>query len=492
MISIIPNNIGFLTCKLQIIKNENTMIKKFLTDYYPIYKDVTDQIKTMPSNQNFEVPFGWADQLKEQQYPESDTFSSPAMLNAEMLTNLAIKCGFTTFQIAFLLLKNAFEGHVFITYHIRPEQLYNQGTILLKTRSDSMIADFYEHFTQYKAGILQMKRYLEERKEDLTVINFELLVNSILANQFIRFPVSIFSTFEIGTFEVLLPINQMETGKQFKLALMGERALGEYEIIDRVNHIYAEKFKEFGQQLRTKEEILSHYQRKIELAHNPTIHSEEELDDLMYKKLIEERLNVLPGKRMKFSKAEQDISDTSPGMLRIREKIKVLYRLISKNCAEIHSATEDDNNFPELHQIFLEANTIYNELVIIPAEAWLNYVRMLVLLSKVIVFRKDQKLSLADNHLLLTACPSREILFSTDELKIFQKNIDTGLVEFRMKSFTDYKLKFVLDDEFMEIHKHFLQKQIDFIDEQIIQLQKDIKEILNYKISINVLKPSNN
>lgn len=483
---------GFLACKLRIIKNENTMIKKFLTDYYPVYKDVTDQIKKMPSNQNFEVPFRWADQLTEQQIPESDTLSSHTMLNAEKLTNIAEKCGFTSFQIAILLLKNAFEGHVFITYHVRPEQLNNHGTILLKTRPESMIANFYEHFSQYKVGILQMEKYLEERKEDLSGINFELLVHSILANQFIRFPVSIFSKFEIGTFEGLLTMNQLETDQRFKLALMGERALGEYKIIERVNHIYAEKFKEFGQQLRTKEEVLSHYRRKMELAHYPTIHSEEELDELMYKKLIEEKLNILPGERMKFSKAEQAISDTSPRMFRIREKIKVLYRLTSKNCAEIHSATEDENNFPELNQIFLEANTIYNELVIIPAEAWLNYLRMLVLLSKVIVFRKDQELSLADNHQLLSACPSREILFSTDELKILRKNIDDELVAFRMKSFTDYKLKFVLDDEFREIHKHFLQKQINFIDDQILQLQIDIKEILKYKIPINILKPSNN
>ncbi len=89
------------------------MSKKNLTDYYPVYKDLD---------------------------------GTPAMFNAEDLIDKAEKCGLNTFQTAVLLVKNAFEGHIFLTYQIRPDQLFSEGTILFKTKPEYLLLNFYENF----------------------------------------------------------------------------------------------------------------------------------------------------------------------------------------------------------------------------------------------------------------------------------------------------------------------------------------------------------
>lgn len=485
-------NIGLSECKLQIIKNEYTMSKKNLTDYYPVYKDISDKAKTMSADLKSEAPIGEADFRSEQEHSGSETSELPVMLNAEELANLALKCGFTFFQTAILLVKNAFEGHVYLNYQIRPEQLFRQGTILLQSKAELMLLSFYEHFSQYNSGHNQIEKVMLERYQNQTEINFEHLIQDILVNPILRLPVSVFASVDIQKLAGLSAQNTQSTRQRIDFFELGERVIGEYEIVDRVNRIYTEKFKEYGQQFRIKEEIFSHYQRKLELAFYPNIQTEEQLDELMYKKLVEEKLHNSPINKTKFSQDNNENQSAIFGLQKLKEKIKILYRLVSKNCAEIHTASDAENKFPVLNQIFLEANSIYNEPNLVLSNAFLQYQRMLLLLSKLVVYRKTQGLELPDNLQILFDITGKEVLVTRDEFNFLRKNMDDTLVNFRIKSFTDYKMKFVIDDEFEEIHIHFLKKQIEFIDEQILQIQSDINEILKLKSQDSILNPSNN
>jgi hypothetical protein len=85
----------------------------------------------------------------------------------------------------------------------------------------------------------------------------------------------------------------------------------------------------------------------------------------------------------------------------------------------------------------------------------------------------------------------KEVL-SKDDLRLLRRNLDARLAAFRLKSLTDYKMKFIVDDDLMDIHNHFLQKQIDFIDQQIIQIQSDIIEVLKMKSQVSILNTSKN
>lgn len=418
------------------------MSKKNLTDYYPVYKELD---------------------------------GTPAMFNAEDLIDQAEKRGLNTFQIAILLVKNAFEGHVFLTYQIRPDQLFSEGTILFKTKPEYLLLNFYENFAQYMPGLMQSELYLTSRRDDLAEISFEKLTQHILVNQIIRFPVAIFSSFDVKTHKVLPLLSQKAMDQRFALVLLCERNLGEFTLAEQTNQKYFDKFFELGQQLRLKEEVLSHYQKKFLLA--PFVISEHDLDELMYQKLIEEKMSNSSQYMENLRRINHENTESSPSQLQLKEMIKLLYRAISKNCIEVHTSTDSEKNFAELNEIFQEANTIYNEPVGLFHEYMHNYMRLMLLLGKLLVFRKSSDFEINGGFQLI----GKEILLSKEDLKLLGANLDEQLINYRIRNFTEYKLKFVIDDELTEIHCHFLKQQIEYIDNQILQIQNDIKEILKIK-----------
>jgi hypothetical protein len=462
------------------------MIKEILTDYYPVYKDVADMIKNRSDEQISEYTLIETDQSDENQVPGSASSRSQTVFNAEELTQLALKYGFSTLQTVILIIKNAFEGHVLLTYNIRPGQIFSQGTILVQAEPELMIVSFYEHFARYKDGLGETWKILKEREKDLNSISFEILAHSLIFSHLIRFPVSVFSGCDIRSFTEAMFMNQQEINQQSELCLLCERAIGEFELIRRVNLIYTEKFNEFVHQLSIKEEVFSHYQRRLELALYPNIHTEEELDDLMYKKLIEDKLNQTSQYLLKFSPDNYANYETPYEKSGITEGTKTLYRYISKNCSEVHSIQDCENKFTELNNVFLEANSIYNEPVLNLSDALLQYMRMILLLSQVVIFRKEKGFEIAGISQLIRNASDKDSL-SRDELRLARRNLDSRLAAYRVKSLTDYKMKFVIDDELIEIHNHFLQKQLDFIDQQIIQIQSDIKEVLLMKSQVKIL-----
>jgi hypothetical protein len=418
------------------------MSKKNLTDYYPVYMELD---------------------------------GTPAMFNAEDLIDQAEKRGLNTFQIAILLVKNAFEGHIFLTYQIRPDQLFSEGTILFNTKPEYLLLNFYENFAQYMPGLMQSELYLTSRRDDLAEISFEKLTQHIVVSQIIRFPVAIFSSFDIKTLKVLPVLSQKAMDQRFALVLLCERYLGEFTIAEQTNQKYFDKFFELGQQLRLKEEVLSHYQKKFLLA--PFVISEHDLDELMYQKLIEEKMNNSSQYMENLRRINHENTESSPSQLQVKEKIKLLYRAISKNCIEVHTSTDSEKNFAELNEIFQEANTIYNEPVGLFHEYMLNYMRLMLLLGKLLVFRKSSDFEINGGFQLI----GKEILLSKEDLKLLGAHLDEQLINYRIRNFTEYKLKFVIDDELTEIHSHFLKQQIEYIDNQILQIQNDIKEILKIK-----------
>ncbi len=466
------------------------MNTKNLPDYYPVYKDLSDRMNTNISHQEQKDPDRMEDLSPEQQPPESDPSISHLMLNAEDLINLALRYGFSPFQTIILLLKNAFEGHVFLTWQIRPDLLFNEGALHFNAKPEPMIAGFYKDFERYKPGLTESWKLLQGKALCLGGINFDLMIDTIIINHLIRMPVSLFSLYDIRSFSDTLSVSQQAMDQQFEMVMLGENALGEYEFIRRVNFIYNEKFKEFVHKLTIKEGVFSHYQRKLALSLYPNIKTEEELDDLMYKKLVEEQVNRKYYDMEKSDAINQLEPEISNRIRKLQNKTKGLYRLVSKNCSEIHSAADGENRFPELNNIFLEANIIYNGFVSNHSDALLQYMRMFLLLSEVVVLRKNKGYLITDNLRLITEFNSKEVL-SKEDLKSLKRDLNSGLASYRMKSFTDYKMKFVMDNDFTDIHNHFLQKQIDFLDQQIIQIQEDIREVLSMKSDASISKSEN-
>jgi hypothetical protein len=463
------------------------MNTKNFSDYYPVYKDLSDQMKTNTSARNIGVTDHKKNLLTDMQNSETGFSESSAMLNARELTDTSLKLGFSPFQIIILLIKNAFEGHVFLTWQIRPGQLFEKGSFLFQSGPESMIHSFYKNFEKYRPGLNQVWNLLQEKVHGITGISFDLMVHTIVVNNLIRPPVSLVSLYDIRSFSDTLPTNQQAMDHSFKMVLLGEAALAEHEFIQRVNIIYEEKYKKFVHQLSLKEGVFSHYQRKLALSLSPEIKTEEELDDLMYKKLVEEQVNRKYPDSDKYVAGIQLSPETPESTLKFVNKTKAFYRSVSKNCSEIHSAADGESCFPELNSIFLKANSIYNQTVSNLSESLLQFMRMLLLLSEVVIFRKSKGYKISDNLQLIADFNSKQVL-PDEELKLLHRNMDTILIDYRQKCFTDYKMKFVMDDDFTDLHNHFLQKQLEYIDQQIIQIQKDIKEVLKLKTDIPISK----
>lgn len=466
------------------------MKTKNLTDYYPVYLDVSEMLKDRQTSQTFEYPVLKTDNSPENPDPGQVTGGSFSIYEDKMLLDLALKSGLSAFQTIILLTKNSFEEHVFLKFNIRPDQLFSQGTVLFQGKPESLILNFYENIAQYEPGFNQIWTNLKEKYPDLAGINFELAFHSLIVHHTIRFPVSIYSSAHIRSYTDQILMNQQAMSQRLNLVLLNERYIGELEFIENVNDIYARRYKDLLTQLRMKEDVLFHYQKKLVLSHSPDINTCKELDDLMYTKLLEEKMSRNSPKPVKDFPEMNPNNETLVDKLRIREKIKMLYRSISKNCSEVHSSTDPDNSLSELTEIFLTANSIYIQPVTNLTEALLQYMKMVKLLSKAAIFRKTHGLIITGDHKLLSSIGCTEVI-PLNDLKLLKKEFDAEMVKCRLRSLTDFKIKFIMDEDLILLHNHFLQKQIEYIDQQIVQIQCDINEILKMKSQASIFKNTN-
>lgn len=444
------------------------MSLKIQPDYYPVFMDLKEMVDQCAGEQVLVMAS-----------PISASNQGSPMLTGDKLMDTSLQYGFSSFQTFILLVKNAFEGDVYLNHQIKPDQLFKMGTLLFQAKPEQLIANFYGRFSDYREGLQQIWKKFSEKQPEMASIDFGVLVHCVLVNHLIRFPVSIFSAFDISLFTSEVDNSYLFKNQRFNVVILGERILGEYNFVERVNLAYSEKFKEFCQDYLLKEEAFAYYQRRLSFAISPNITTEKELDELMYKNVIKEKLKSSRLKNVTGSFYQYPHGEKTFGMVRIRYKTKTIYWLISKNCMEVHASREND--FPELNQIFLKANSYYHETAQTLGQTLLQHMQMLSLLARVLVFRKTNGLQMVDHSQLLSDSTGKEVWIFKDDIHSLHKELDEQLMLLRLNNQTEYKMKFVMDDEFTEIHKHFLQKQLDFMDEQIDKIQKDIRKILQIK-----------
>jgi hypothetical protein len=59
--------------------------------------------------------------------------------------------------------------------------------------------------------------------------------------------------------------------------------------------------------------------------------------------------------------------------------------------------------------------------------------------------------------------------------------MEAKMTTFRTDSFTEFKQKYISDDEMTEIHKIYLRKQTEFIEKQITEVSDEIRNIMKLK-----------
>jgi len=76
---------------------------------------------------------------------------------------------------------------------------------------------------------------------------------------------------------------------------------------------------------------------------------------------------------------------------------------------------------------------------------------------------------------------SRDELLSEADLVSVSNELDTMVAFARINSRADTKFNYISDEFMIETHREYLQKQVEFIDKEILKIQEDISNILKSK-----------
>lgn len=457
---------------------------KLHADYYPVYKDISDMMEIrMRSGEEKYWP-GSTGFSADKFYTDSCSPSSPEMLNANGLIEITHKIGFSVFQTVVLLLKNTFEGHVYLNFNLRPDRLFVQGTIRGQDKHELLIPGFYKHLEDYWTGLHHAWKLLKKEESGLDEICFESVVCGILTHQLIRFPVSLCMSTDIRKFSEVFAKNRSNICNHLDISMICERALGGYQLIKEVNDQYEEQFKELLQQLRLKEDILSHYDRKFAFALDPQIKTEAELDSCMYKYLVEHKLYSNSSVCRPTVASDSTNPTATEELALMRNKIKFLFRSISKNCYEVHTSFDPDSRNSELQEVFMEANAIYNDKAGGLAEAMLQYMRMVLLFSNVLIYRKLRGLNVIESVYIDNITGQKPMSISGEDIQMIRRSLDEKLANLQIICHTEFKTRYIANDDHVGFHKIYLLKQLDFMDEQIAIIQNNIKVVLDQKSQV--------
>ena len=218
------------------------------------------------------------------------------------------------------------------------------------------------------------------------------------------------------------------------------------------------------------------------MSYNPKIKTEEELDVFMYECFVERRVlnNHNPGVKQKQKEGTYGPGSESVKMW-LNNRIRFLYRAVSKNCFEIHNSMLNEHPFHEFNRIFMTANSIYNDAAFEVYETLIKYMRMVLLFSEVTVYRESNGLDEVGSINPELDAATREVLFAPEILQECRRDLDEKLASMRTSFYTDFKMKNILADDMAEIHKICLDKELDFMDEQIRKIQQEIKEVMKIK-----------
>jgi len=104
--------------------------------------------------------------------------------------------------------------------------------------------------------------------------------------------------------------------------------------------------------------------------------------------------------------------------------------------------------------------------------------RLIHLFSKVVIYRKTYLLEISERLQSEQDIHNKDLFISAENLSLTRKIMDAKLASFMIKSQTQIKCNYIADDYMAEIHTDCIHKQIEFMDQQIRNIQQEIKEVL--------------
>lgn len=232
--------------------------------------------------------------------------------------------------------------------------------------------------------------------------------------------------------------------------------------------------------LNSKETVLQQLYTKLDYANDPSVKTDEELENKYFEFLVatnvtrlEERVPFL-NPEMKEGRQSRDFKEV------LRQQVRKLYKTISKNCSEVHNQIDIDDTFQCLSEYFISATAVYNSICMNLSSLMVQHSRLVLLLAKVINHRKINQWPVHFIEFTVRADDEQASLSEADMLAC-KSALERGLHLARVMNFTDNKLKYLRDDEMAGIHREFLQRHLQLVEARIEGVMEEIRQVMQNK-----------
>ncbi len=414
---------------------------------------------------------------------------SALMFDADSLVGISCESNLSAFQTHILLLKNAFEGHAFLTFNKSPLRIFHEGIYGTKYKTESLTGSFFEQIDYYLTGLRNgWKMILENEKafrdyqpgKSLHDLCFEELMYYSLSNQLFRLPLSFFANFDIFRFSNSCSKNLAIARNWFNLIMKGESALKDYLFVENINKTYAEIFENDLRVVDMKQNVLIRFDQKLYFAHCLDIRNEEELENRMSEFIAESRGGKSQSFQNQFNGNNRDLQEKNKTVSGLEGKIKLLYRAVSMNCREANDNPGCESKYPELFKAYYEKERIHREIVYNIPRSIMKYLRLLQILSEILAYRKTQGLPVYEGSHSYPDTSPDELLSEADFASVSDEL--EAIVAFAwINSRTDAKFNYISDEFMIKTHRKYIKNQVDLLDKEILKIQEDIRNILKSK-----------
>lgn len=434
--------------------------EQLIGDYYPLCFDLAESRRTRP-----ECP-------------------KTIGMDAGELILWASGCRFTGMQTLALLIKNAFEGHVCHLNGYPMEKLAGYGTVTQDISGEEtcreLAGNFFAHLPDYLVGLELAWKDAIKLNENFRSVDVQAHIYFILSYQLFRFPLSFLASFNSDKLNSVSIEKKGQLRIQYLLYSTAMKYAAESSFIEMMNEMYAEKFREIILRLSSKETVLQQLHTKLDYANDPSVRTDEELENKYFEFLVATNVTRLD-ERKPFLEAEMKEVRQAGGFKEVlKQQVRKLYKTIARNCSEVHNQIKIDEPFQNLSEYFISSTAVYNSVCMNLNSLMVQHSKLVLLLAKVI------------NHRVINHWPVHFIEFtvSTDneqaslseaDMLACKSALEQGLHLMRLMNFTDNKLMYLSDHETECIHREFLQRHLEFVEARIDCVIEEIRQVMQDK-----------
>jgi hypothetical protein len=305
-----------------------------------------------------------------------------------------------------------------------------------------------------------------------------------LSNQLFRLPLAYSKEFDTKQFNAVTVRQAGQLRIQYMLQTAAMEHAAHRSFIDIVDNKYADQFKATLLKLNSKETVLIQLLTKLDYANDPSVKTEEELEKKYFEFLIATNVDRFEKRQPMLSLELKEQQQDHDFKELLKSRIKKLYKTVSKNCSEVHNQLEGSERYQQLKEYFVAASAVYNAFYTDLGNLMLQHSRLMLLMAKVINYRAANQLPVQfiDFAGKLT---QQQVELREEDMVLCQAALQRNLWLMRTLHITDYKVKYLRDEEMSKIHQEFLLRQLDYIENRIYEVMDEIKRVMQEKGKTN-------